>query len=326
MNKAFRIGRFALGFSAVVAVLAGCNGGSQAAPPVSMPQNAARSHPIHPNCCSFANALYVSDKGGNSVYEFDYRTGASLGQIAAPPENWNQPQGECVDANQDVFIANTGMSTVDEYSRSGSFVASIVDPALSPFSCAVDPLSGDLAVGNQGGTITVFPPPFTTSTTVSPPGFTAVYFMSYYAGGALFFDGIAGGVFQLTKMAPLNVFANITLSGTPCPCTINSPGGVQFVNNANPAYIAVGDQAPLLLPPPVRNIYHVRPNGNVIGITTLSPAPTDAMQFYIKGARVTVPDFVAANVIKHHYPSGTNAVLTFSAPYVSPVAAVVSHQ
>lgn len=326
MNRVFQVGHFAFGLLAAAAVLADCsNGGSQLAPSASMPQNAARSRQVHPNCCSIQKTLFVSDKGGNAVYQFDYNNGASLGPIAAPPETWNQPQGECVDATHDVFIANTGMSTIDEYNHSGSFINSIVDPAGGPFSCAVDPVSGDLAVGETGGTIEIFPPSFTNPTQVFPPGFNAVYFMSYNNAGALFFDGIVGSAFQLTKMFPIAVFTNITLSGSLCPCTINSPGGVQFVSNANPAYIAVGDQAPSPLPTPLRNIYHVRPNGNVIGITTLTPAPTDAMQFFIKGSKVTVPDFAAANVNKYRYPSGSGPTLNFPAAYVSPVAAVVSH-
>ncbi len=151
--------KYVIGVSAAVALLAGCtgNGGTGLTPSNSLAPSAHRTmganhkvnlsealvvprsvkanlshkiqneHIVKPNCCALQKTLFVTDAFGGSsftgaVYAFDYNSGASLGQLAAPPEGWSEVQGACSDTNGNVYFGNTGMSTVDEYSHSGSYI------------------------------------------------------------------------------------------------------------------------------------------------------------------------------------------------------------
>ena len=108
-------------------------------------------HVMKPNCCALQKTLFITDAFGGSsftgaVYAFDYVTGASLGQVAAPPEGFLEVQGACSDTSGNVYFANTEESTVDEYTHNGSFVQAIADPGNYPVGCAYDKKTGDLAI------------------------------------------------------------------------------------------------------------------------------------------------------------------------------------
>ncbi len=170
--------KYVIGVSAAVALLAGCtgNGGSQLTPgnslapahqtmganhkmsglntlvvPRSVKPNLSKKirneHVVKPNCCALQKTVFVTDAFGGSsftgaVYAFDYNTGASLGQVAAPPEGFFEPQGACSDTSGNVYFANTESSTVDEYTHNASFVQALSDPGQFPVGCAFDKSTG----------------------------------------------------------------------------------------------------------------------------------------------------------------------------------------
>ena len=335
---------------ALGALLAGCGGNNalQTAPPIGsqvavnrisiLPPGVAALHRaapgthvlMHPNPCC-VRTLFVSDYGASQVQLYQYPNATYQGALPQPPETFSAIQGECVDTPnpQNVFIANSGMSTIDEYDHSGTYVRTLSDTGWVPISCSfrqTGPNSGRLAVGNYAatsgtsGSVSVYTETGGVWTgpvvhTLTGPQIL-VYYVAY-KNNTLYLDVEASGTFQFLSMSPGGTFAPIALSGL-CPCPIGFPGGVQSVGN----YIAVGDQRP---PPGSPNIYHILTTGQVTAFTFLSPSPVDLVQFFRLGTFVVGPDAGSANADVYTYPVGVLQT-PISAPLVQPVGSAISHQ
>jgi len=93
------------------------------------------------------NLLYVSNSNAEvTVYSFFKR------KLVAVLTDFTQPMGECVDANQNVYIADYGAHQIVEYAHGGSKpIKTIDDSPDSPYACSVDPTTGNLAVANNDG-------------------------------------------------------------------------------------------------------------------------------------------------------------------------------
>lgn len=309
------------------ALLAGCAGNNalQPAPGANGFGILSDAHARPNPCC--VRTVFISDTGTNQVQLFDFRGGTYVGPLPQPPETFNSPEGECVDAinPQNVFIANEGMSTIDEYTHGGTFVMSLADTGEYPTSCAYRQISSTsalLAVGNVsspagGGSVSVYAESagvWSGPTIYTPPGSPFVHFMDY-RGSNLFLDASAAGTFEFMRMSSGGTFTPIPIVGATCP--INVPGAVQRVNN----YLAVGDQSPNGGCP---NIYHVLPSGAVVGSTTLLSS-FHIVQFFRKGPRLVAADSAAARADLYVYPSGGQPILTMT-PLVVPFGAAISHQ
>jgi hypothetical protein len=292
------------------------------------------THPLlQPNPCC-VRTLFISDQDGSQVQLYKFPNGNYLGQLGSPPEGFNHPEGECVDATnpQHVFVTNLYNSTIDEYGHNGAYVMHLSDPGEHPVSCAyrqTGSTSGVLAVGNVettslgGGSISVFTDNagvWSGPTTFTPTGASMynVYFIAY-KGTTLYIDGLLNAAqFFFMKMSQSGTFTPIALFGASCPCTINYPAGVQHVGN----YLAVGDQSPSSGSP---NIYHVLPNGQVVGSTTLSPSPAELLQFFVEGSNMAGPDYSGMNADIYAYPGGA-LVTPIAGGLVGPLGSAVSHQ
>src|SRR5579872_1646966 len=209
-----------IGVSVAVALLAGCSGGGSqlgssgsavvpnlhqtmngnhrvdlsktlVTPPNVRPQfhKVPAVKTVRPNCCAYAKTLFVTDAFGGSsfsgaVYMFDFKSGALLGSLPAPPEGFLEVQGACIDKSGNVYVANTASSTVDEYSHSGAYVATLADPNEYPVSCAYDRSTGNLAVSNiidtsgGPGSISIYSGGVLQNT-YFPPNMSRVYFIGY---------------------------------------------------------------------------------------------------------------------------------------------------
>ena len=251
---------------------------------------------MHPNPCC-VRTLFVSD-GSNQVQLFQFPSGVyqgALPQPTLPAAAFSSPQGECVDTTnpQDVFIANSGASTIDEYTHNGTFVMEFADTGWVPISCSyrqISPNNAQLAVGNfaatsgASGSVSVYTETagvWSGPTVYAPPGNSNLIYYVAYMNNKLYFDLVNSGTFAFMKMSQSGNFTPIPLFGL-CPCPINFPGGVQAVGT----YLAVGDQRPS---PGFPNIYHIDPTGQVIGSTSFSPSPSDLVQFFRRGTRSSDP-------------------------------------
>lgn len=101
--------------------------------------------------------LYVADDNGE-VTVYHYATQKLVGVLT----DFAKPLGECSDAAGDVFIADYGRKRIYEYAHGGMKpIAVLNDAPYSPYTCAVDATSGNLAVANgrkgrKGGNIAVY--------------------------------------------------------------------------------------------------------------------------------------------------------------------------
>lgn len=91
--------------------------------------------------------LYISDGNGEvTVYTYWQKT------LVRELAGFTQPMGECVDKNNDVFIADYGAKQIVEYAHAGKQpIARIDDSPYAPYACSVDFATGALAVANEAG-------------------------------------------------------------------------------------------------------------------------------------------------------------------------------
>jgi hypothetical protein len=286
---------------------------------------------VRPNCCALQKTLFVSDAFGGSsftgaLYMFDYVTAVFLGQVAAPPEGFLEVQGGCSDNGGNVYFTNTGLSTIDEYNHSGTYVATISDPGQFPAGCSYDKATGNLAVSNiidasgGPGSVSIFNGGVLQNTYI-PPNMSRVYFLGYEGKtGTLWLTGSdSSGVFQYDSFSN-GTFTSVGIHGA----TIGFPGMVQWSAQTN--VMNVGDQDTFSAP----TIYHVDDSGNVVGETVLTcEQPSDfcdLVQGVIKGPGIVGSDAVGLTVARYRYPAGGSPVLQYVVPsgYVEPIGGAIS--
>ncbi len=352
--------KYVIGVSAAVALLAGCttSGGSQLArggamtpsgvhqmmgsnhkvdlsmtrvTPKSVKPNLSRKVKdmarVKPNCCGLQKTLAITDAFGGSsvtgaVYLFDYNTGAALGALAPPPEGFNEPQGACTDKSGNFYFANTSLSTVDEYSHNGTYIATIADSGQFPVGCAVDRSTGNLAVSNiidtsgGPGSISIYSGGVRQNTYV-PNNMSRVYFMGYEAGtGVLWLSGSNSTVGFQADTFSNGKFHIVPVSG------ILFPGTTQW--SAKTKTMVLGDQDTFSAP----TFYEVDDSGNIVGSTvtqcTQSSDFCDIIQAVIKGPGLVGPDAILLGANRFAFPAGGSPILQYSAPWVGPTGAAVS--
>ena len=282
---------------------------------------------IKPNCCALAKTLFVVDGYGENYGEVDvftFPTGALLGSLPAPPEGWAAPIGACADKSGNVYIANIRISTIDEYSHSGAYIATLADPGQYPDGCAYDRTTGNLAVANEingsggPGSISIYHDGVLQHNYVAN-NMSRVYFLGYEGStGRLWLDGSNSTVgFQYDSFRG-GKFTPVTISGG----TIGFPGMVQW--SAKTKSMNVGDQDTFSAP----TIYQVSNTGQITGATvTQCASPSDfcdIVQGFIKGSRLVGPDAVNDSVGIFPYPSGGQPEVVISGTVGQTIGSVVS--
>lgn len=306
--------QYAFGAIAVVAAIAGCNGGSgtQIAPIGSTHRSAAGSW-MEPNARN-GELLYISDAGTNDVVVYHYPSGIEAGVLTG----FNGPQGECVDKAGDIWIANTGASNLVEYAHGGTTpIATLPDSGQYPVDCSIDKNNGTLAATNiiartgrhRRGSLSIYAHAMGSPTIITSPKIYLMYALGYDYNDNLFVDGRnPNKQFQFGELpAGSGAIKPITLSGA----TIIFPGGVQFAQGK----INVGDQGGAV-------IFQSTESGTVTGSTPLN-ASSDCVDFFIDGKTVVCPDAGNGSVEFYDYPVGGSPSQMIKG-LVSPTGAAVS--
>jgi hypothetical protein len=89
------------------------------------------------------NLLYVALVPGE-IHVFSYPSGRLVGKL----RGFDMPNGECVDASQDVFITDAERSEIVEYAHGGTRPIATIADSGEPWDCSIDPTTGDIAVAN----------------------------------------------------------------------------------------------------------------------------------------------------------------------------------
>jgi WD40 repeat protein len=98
------------------------------------------------------NLLYIANDNG-TVTVYSYPQGKMVGILLG----FDVPEGECVDSAGDVFITVFDLQQIIEYAHAGTKpIATLKDSGHYPWSCSVDPTTGNLAVSDDNGTIAVY--------------------------------------------------------------------------------------------------------------------------------------------------------------------------
>lgn len=203
--------RSSLSTCVAAAFLASCAGSpyptASIAPQLLVPRNATSG-----------DLLYVaaSTETYAYVYVFSYPVGKLIQKIA------KQINGLCSDKQGDVFMTQSydSSSTIFEYAHGGRKpIATLPDPYGGASGCAVDPATGNLAVGN-GGTVVVY------QHAAGKPKAHRIWFgpdyLAYDDTGRLFALSSSRGAFA--ELDKTGLFKRVVLS-----LRVGSPGvGVQW--------------------------------------------------------------------------------------------------
>jgi hypothetical protein len=131
---------------AASAVVSGCSP-SPGRTPFATDAVRSGSHSwMSPNT-SNSKLLYVSREGVNVVTILSFPTGNQVGQLSG----FLAPWGLCSDPQGNVFVVDALAQDIVEFAHGGTTpIATLLDTGNAPNGCAVDPVSGNLAVAGGG--------------------------------------------------------------------------------------------------------------------------------------------------------------------------------
>jgi hypothetical protein len=339
------LARYAVGVSAAAAMLASCNGSqsSGTTAPGLPQQNAAISHqgvhglpslriqkmmnamglpmrlPTHsgknkkswmsPLAKNTQYLLYVSNDSTGQVDVFNYRT---MGKLYGQLSGFSLAGGQCSDTAGNVYIIDLGLGTLTEFAHgsatpTGSATITDFD---EPFSCSVDPTTGNIALPTFGDSLVdIFVGGITgTQEQVSTlePYSEGV---GYDPSGNLFQTiGTSGSGGTELVECPATCESGSSFSVVPMPAAATCPGGTQvicFLSSVmwDGTYLAVGDQQynyPALSYD--EGIYRVNSTTGAIfssaGYAASPSSPqTDAQQFWTTGTTKALNRVLFANLV-----------------------------
>lgn len=298
---------------------AGCGVG-QPTPGAPLPNlHARRASSIAP-VAKQQELLYVTNSSSKSVFVYSFPEGKLLGTLTG----FGDTAGECVDSEQNVWIADSGNKLMLEYAHGGTKpIATLRDTTTyPPFACSVDPTTGNLAVVTGRppygvGEILVYkqakspPQKYPIHSLVNHPAYDG-----YDDEGNLFVDGLNGNCCRRRHPATA-VLAELPEGGTAFETiTVHGglyyprPGGVEW----DGSYITVVN---------VNVVYRLSVSGSsasVVGSATLKEANSffgsDVSPDWIVGNQVVAADYSydskAWNVGLWKYPAGGEPVKHFS--------------
>ncbi len=327
--KGLKLSGFWLTILVTTSILVSCGGSSPNGLSGVVPQaNLARpGDPRHswmrPGSAS-GDLMYVADVKDNDVDVYTYPDGTLVGTLTG----FTGLTDMCVDGKGHVFIPSYGTAKIFEYAHGGtSPIKTLNDPRAMPYSCSVDPRTGNLAVanyllqGSNGGSVVIY------EHAKGRPQGHLLYdelnesLCAYDNNGDLFVGGsgpsgsTSFALEELTRGARL--FEPITMQNVPA-----YPNGLQWNGN----YLAVGTGT--LAGPSSGDtyIYHMRMSNffaKTIGTTRLKENGPTAT-FFIDGATILVSGGESQPAVASFpYPAGgsPSQMLTQTSPY----GVVVSH-
>jgi hypothetical protein len=298
----------------VIAALIGCGGNSgPGVVPVEPPATASgKNGELMPPAAKKSELLYVSAAipAINKLYVFTYPDAAFVGTIAVP----NHPLGLCTDKAGNVFVTtivtNSATSYVYEYAHGGTQpIATLTDPGEGN-GCAVDPLTGNLAVANWSsgsasgdGDVAIYQNASGTPVTYATPSISAYWWCAYDDEGNLFVDGINGSHAQPMAELPKGAssFENVTLSAA------ITPSSLQWLNGN----LIIADDASISGSELLYRVKFTGTKGKVLGRTALKSRHemnSWGGEFVVSGSEVAGPSYPRRYFSVWSYPKGGKAL------------------
>ena len=278
--------------------------------------------------------LYVSNYGSSSVTEYTYLNGGGL-LFVGSLTGFKTPAGMCTDGAGNVWITDDTARNTFEYAHGGSKpIFSIHQSTGYPYDCAVDPVTGNLAVTSRHpngkyqsfGNVVIYPKGSRDGRVYSRSGgFKDVFFLAYDNKGNLYLDatpclqsgcyysGGPPGLYELANGA--SEFSPLTFNGA----TLNEPTAINWVNPT----LLVGDQDFQGQGTP--GAYKVFVSGSTATVVGLLPfkGTQQANGFWRRAGRVIVPD-QAGNIVRIYNLSDGSLFSKLTTEISAPFGAVVS--
>jgi hypothetical protein len=283
-----------------VALFAGCGGGQTSDTFIDHSPNASSATAVGAGSSPAIRGalLYVSDNLGSVVYVFSYPKLALVQKLTG----FDGPTGECVDAAGDVWIVNFNPPEAIEYAHGGQTpIRALSLTEQPPFGCAVDPMTGNLAV-TEGQYVAVYQNASGNPTLYSDYDIGGLRYATYDGSGDLFVDGYATGLIAELPRGGSSL-ETITLSKDIEPFSMQWDG----------QYLAVVDgSGGVRGPTPVDGV-HVSGQAGEIVRTTLLKSRRDrkarqAVQYWVAGGKIVGPDVSRAAATRlvglWQYPGG----------------------
>lgn len=261
------------------------------------------------------NLIYVSDAEAATVYVYSW-PGRLLGTLTG----FMQPAGLCSDAIGDVYVVDYRASDIVEYAHNGGVpIKTLKDPGQHPVGCAVDPMTGNLAVTNYEtisygpGSISVYTKAKGRPKIYSDISVFEMFFCGYDNRGNLFADGYA--------MSSAFIFVELrkggsTLSTIKVNPGIFSPGAVQW----DGTHLTVADTT-------ANGIDRLVISGSrakVQGRTQLQGVTGQFFQSWIAGKTVIAANHASSsNVLFWNYPAGGTPTRSLGS-FIYPLGVTVS--
>jgi hypothetical protein len=299
-----RFCRYALIACAVSSPLGGC--ASVSAPIAAMPSSDARQAAIR--AAASGNLLYVSDLGANAVDIYTYPTGKLVGNL----HDFGSVAGLCSNKSGDVFVVDEA-GPVQVFAHGGTTPIRKLATTGAPYGCAVDPVSGSLALTNLSsylyGTIAVYPKAKGKPRSYFNKTVDSTYFCAYDDKGNLFIDGRSQSdefiVVELPKgKQDLGVLHPVK--------NVSSPGGVQWDGKD----VAFADDGAGI-------VYRMTESGGIAQTVTLHDG-TDVEGFWLYGSTLVGPNAQSGGTVDFwHYPAGGSPTKTMSG-FSYPIAVTFS--
>jgi hypothetical protein len=310
--------RSVLGAGAALILLAGCSGGSQAGGAGAVPQGAIARALVYGASSSSGDLVYLSTNLG-SVYVFTYPGGSYVGTLN---QTFDTASGLCSDKAGNVFVTSTIDGKVYEFAHGDMDpVATLDDSGNYPNGCAVDQISGDLAVAGGNGTVGANVAVFKNasgSPTVYRAKFFGFDYCTYDNKGNIFADG--DGIIQELSNGSSG-FTMISLNKQP-----TGPGAIQWDGKD----FAVGDWLDKSGQKQI-TVYRVKITGTVgkvikiiklrIGLTN---RPAYKAQFWLTGDQIVSPKTYQRGIGIWNYPAGGAATGTVTESFHDPRGVTVS--
>jgi hypothetical protein len=294
--------RNTLSIGGLVAFLAGCGGSVQIAAPqpglASASERSAGRSATWMRPLASGDLLYVSDNGAGNVYVFLYPNGV----LSETLTGLGGPVGECVDKTGDVWIGTQTPPEMIEYSHGGTTpIATLNDNAGVPVGCAVDPTTGNLAVGNSDN-VAIYANARGNPTTYTDSDLGSFTNCTYDRKGDLFVDGDSSTIIaELGKGS--NKLSNLTLSKAISPVSMQWNLGNLVIRDDRG-----GSHGPTMI-----DRFKVSGTTALYLNSTLltglrNRKPTTGVQYWIQGQKIIGPGHSGANLSRiveiWRYPGG----------------------
>jgi hypothetical protein len=316
---------------------AGCSAGTATPPQVeeSLAQAtraAAGASWVSPDAAKASNLLYVSSYSDNRVTIYTYVDGNAIKLVGSL--SIGQPGGMCTDKAGDVWVPSYESQTIEEFPHGGTNpIRSIKRSAGYPYACAVDPLTGNLAVtyefpnGKYGpyGRVVVFAKGERPQG-LGPDDLYPIMFAAYDNTGDLFVDGtpcyssycnpLIDNTLLLEAPAGGNGFQQLTIVGA----TIDQATALNWIK---PTLLLTNNDTSTHKVTAYKLLVRGS-NATVVGTLRLKNAAS-AFGSWVRAGLLIVPD-ENGNIIRTYNLSNGSFLSSFTKGLSSPFATVVSQK